>query len=75
MISKTMETVTIVLSVTNVAALLAFVFTVGGVYQRFKDVEQKVKGLPHLEQLIGRIADRLGLKRSSSDEIPDASGD
>jgi hypothetical protein len=73
-ISKTMETVTIVLSVTNVAALLAFVFTVGGVYQRFKDVEQKVKGLPHLEHLVGRIADRLGLKRSP-EELPGESGD
>lgn len=46
----------------NVVALVSFVFMVGQVWQRFKDVERRANRIPNLELMIGRIADRLGVK-------------
>lgn len=54
--------ITVIVMGANVVALVSFVFMVGQVWQRFKDVERRANRIPNLELMIGRIADRLGVK-------------
>lgn len=62
-----METVAISISLANLVVLCGLVFKAGSVYERFVAVERKVEklssGLSHMQLLVQRIADKLGLIR------------